>query len=96
MSEQQQPAALPPRGMPSWTSGSGLRREWPLVASFMTAAIFLVFGRRWLADLSNPLWLSFLVGWLFAVILLSAFAMERHGERLAKNADCRGGVNLPN
>ena len=44
---------------------------------------FLVFGRRWLADLSNPFWLAFLVVWLFAVILLSAFAMERHGESLA-------------
>jgi Ca2+:H+ antiporter len=62
---------------------SGLRREWPLVASFTTTALFLVFGRQWLADLSNPFWLTFLVTWLFAVIVLSAFAMVRHGESLA-------------
>ncbi len=75
---------LSPSGRPSWKSLSGLRREWPLVASFTTAAIFLVFGRGWLADLSSPSWLIFIVAWLFAVILLSAFAIERHGESLAK------------
>ena len=74
---------LEPRDRPSWNSFPALRREWPLVASVATAALFLLFGRRWLADLSNPFWLAFLVAWLFAVILLSAFAMVRHGESLA-------------
>ena len=81
--QQEQRAAPPPRDRPSWKSFSGLRSEWPLVASFTTAALFLVFGPHWLADLSNPFWLTFLVAWLFAVILLSAFAMVRHGESLA-------------
>jgi Ca2+:H+ antiporter len=80
---QEQPAARPSRDRPSWNSLSGLRREWPLVASFTTAALFLEFGPLWLADLSNAFWLTFLVAWLFAVILLSAFAMVRHGEGLA-------------
>jgi hypothetical protein len=80
---QEQPAARPSRDRPSWNSLSGLRREWPLVASFTTAALFLEFGPHWLADLSNAFWLTFLVAWLFAVILLSAFAMVRHGEGLA-------------
>jgi Ca2+:H+ antiporter len=81
--DQEQRAALPPRYRPSWNSLSGLRREWPLVASFTTAALFLAFGSHWLADLSKPFWLTFLVTWLFAVILLTAFAMVRHGESLA-------------
>ena len=80
---QEQRGGVPPLGRPSGNPIAGLRREWPLVASFTTAALFLVFGPRWLADLSNPLWLSFLVAWLFAVILRSAFAMVRHGESLA-------------
>ncbi len=80
---QDQRPAIPPPARPSWESLSGLRSEWPLVASFATAALFLVFGPHWLADLSNPFWLAFLVAWLFAVILLSAFALVRHGESLA-------------
>jgi Ca2+:H+ antiporter len=80
---QEQRPGVPPRDRPAWNSVAGLRREWPLVASFTTAALFLVFGTRWLADLSNPFWLTFLVAWLLAVIVLSAFAMVRHGESLA-------------
>jgi Ca2+:H+ antiporter len=80
---QEKRAALPPPDRPSWNSLSGLRREWPLIASFTTAALFLKFGPHWLADLSNPFWLTFLVAWLLDVIVLSAFAMVRHGESLA-------------
>lgn len=60
-----------------------LRAEWPLVASFLTTALFLMFGSGWLSDLSNPAWFTFLLGWLFVVILLSAFAIVRHAESLA-------------
>ncbi len=80
---QESGAAVPPGARRSWNSFTALQREWPLVASFTTAALFLVFGRRWLADLSNPFWLTFVVAWLFAVILFSTFAMVRHGESLA-------------
>jgi Ca2+:H+ antiporter len=80
---QSQRGDFPPRDRPSWRSLSSLRREWPLVASFITSALFLAFGPIWLADLSNPFWVTFLVAWLFAVIVLSAFAMVRHGESLA-------------
>ncbi len=82
-SQQLNGGALEPRDRPSWNSLRALRREWPLVVSITTAALFLVFGSRWLADLSNPFWLAFLVVWLFAVILLSGFALERHAESLA-------------
>jgi Ca2+:H+ antiporter len=85
MKMQQQPsvAALSPH------SGSGLslmgiaQREWPLLGSIATAAAFLFFGQRWLADLSNPIWLAFLLLWLFGVVLFSALAVVRHAEVLA-------------
>jgi Ca2+:H+ antiporter len=60
-----------------------LRREWPLAASVTTAGLFLAFGHGWLAELSNIYWFSFLLSWLFLVILVSAFAVVRHAEYLA-------------
>jgi Ca2+:H+ antiporter len=60
-----------------------LRKEWPLVLSIITTALFIAFGERWLADLSNTLWFSLMLGWPFVVIFLSAFAMVRHAESLA-------------
>jgi hypothetical protein len=62
---------------------SRLRTEWQLPVSVATTALFLVFGNRWLADLSDPVWFAFLLGWLFAAILVSAFAVVRHAEGLA-------------
>lgn len=60
-----------------------LRREWPLLGNIASTAMFLVCGPSWLADLSNPAWFAFILGWLFVVILLSAFAVVRHAESLA-------------
>jgi Ca2+:H+ antiporter len=60
-----------------------LRREWPLAVSAATTALFYVFGERWFTDLSGGFWFAFLLAWLFAVILLAAFAVVRHAERLA-------------
>jgi Ca2+:H+ antiporter len=62
---------------------STLRREWLLGAAFATTALFLVFGKGWLADLSNPLWFALMLVWLFSVILSSAFAVVHHAESLA-------------
>jgi Ca2+:H+ antiporter len=62
---------------------SVLRREWLLGAAFATTALFLLFGKGWLADLSNPLWFALMLVWLFAVILSSAFAVVHHAESLA-------------
>jgi Ca2+:H+ antiporter len=62
---------------------AALRREWPLLANVLTAALFFLFGPGWLADLSNPLWYAFLLAWLFAVILAAAFAVVRHAEAVA-------------
>ena len=57
--------------------------EWPLMASVATALLFLLFGNTWLNDLSSPLWFTFVLTWLFAVVLFSAFAVVRHAEHLA-------------
>jgi len=60
-----------------------LRQEWSLLASIATTVLFLLFGATWLADLSNLVWFAFILVWLFAVILLSAFAIVHHAESLA-------------
>lgn len=52
-------------------------REWPLAATLLTTALFLAFGSAWLGNLSHPLWFAFLFAWLFAVILMAAFAVVR-------------------
>jgi Ca2+:H+ antiporter len=62
---------------------SRLRTEWPLPVSVVTTALFLVYGKEWLADLSNAGWFAFMLGWLFLAILVSAFAVVRHAEGLA-------------
>src|SRR5215470_10658381 len=61
-----------------------LQTEWPFLLSITTTALFLAFGRVWLADLSNSVWFSLMLGWLFGVILISAFAVVRHAEALAE------------
>jgi Ca2+:H+ antiporter len=52
--------------------------------SLGTAALFLAFGKSWLADLSNAAWLSLVSAWLLAAILSAAFAVVRHAEGLAQ------------
>jgi Ca2+:H+ antiporter len=67
-----------------WASGRSLfRREWPLLVSLITTGLFLIFGGRWLGDLSQPVWFVFMLSWLFAVIMLSGRAVVRHAESLA-------------
>ncbi|MDP9133060.1 MAG: calcium:proton antiporter [Nitrospirota bacterium] len=48
-----------------------------------TAGLFFVYGHEWLSDLSNPVRLGAILGWLLAVSILSAFAVLRHAEILA-------------
>jgi Ca2+:H+ antiporter len=59
-------------------------REWGLVLAVVTTALFLAFGGRWLADLSNPLWFGFVLVWLMGTILVSALAVVRHAEGVAE------------
>jgi Ca2+:H+ antiporter len=60
-----------------------LRREWPLLLSYGTAAVFFLFHQRMLDKLETPLWAALAFIWLFAVMLQSAFAVVRHSESLA-------------
>jgi Ca2+:H+ antiporter len=60
-----------------------MQQEWVLGAAIATTALFLLFGKGWLADLSNPLWFALMLIWLFAVIMSSAFAVVHHAESLA-------------
>jgi Ca2+:H+ antiporter len=60
-----------------------LRREWSLLFSVATTGLFLLFGKQWLADLSQPIWYTVVFVWLFSAILLSALAVVRHAESLA-------------
>ena len=60
-----------------------LKREPFLAVSNASAALFLLFGGGWLADLSNPVWFGLMFAWLFLAIFTSAFAVVRHAEGLA-------------
>ena len=57
--------------------GSVIRTELALWAGIITTLLFLVFGDRWVADLSNLLWYSLLFVWLFVVIAWLAFSVVR-------------------
>lgn len=65
--------------MPVW-----LRREASLAVGYGTALAFLVFGKDWLGDLSHPGWFALMLAWLFAAILVCAFALVRHADALAE------------
>jgi Ca2+:H+ antiporter len=60
-----------------------LQREWSLPVTLITTGLFLAFGTRWLADLSQPGWFALILAWLFAAMLVSAVAVVRHAESLA-------------
>lgn len=60
------------------------KREWPLAVSSATTVLFLLFGRTWFGDLSNPLRFALMLAWLFGAISISAFAVVRHAEGLAE------------
>ena len=57
-----------------------IRREWSLVLSYGTAAVFYFFHQQMLERMESPLWATLAFVWLFAVMLLSAFAVVRHSE----------------
>jgi Ca2+:H+ antiporter len=72
---------LPVRPTPQSTL---LRAEWFLPVSVATASAFWFFGERLHAELSNPIRQSLVFVWLFATILVSALAVVRHAEHLAR------------
>jgi Ca2+:H+ antiporter len=63
---------------------TALRREWPLLFSGVLTVLFLIFGKRWLSDLSAVPWFALMLTILFAAIMTAAFAVVRHAESLAE------------
>ena len=59
-----------------------IRRDWSLVLSYGTAAVFYFFHAQMLEQMESPLWATVAFAWLFMVILLSAFAVVRHSDIL--------------
>jgi Ca2+:H+ antiporter len=59
------------------------RAEAPLLFVLATLATFSLFGKGWLADLSDPLWLALMFGWLFVTILWAALRVVHHADCLA-------------
>ena len=55
-----------------------------LTIAWSTTILFLLFGERWLADLSSPPWAILLYFWLFAVILSCAFRVVKEADHLAE------------
>ena len=66
-----------------WAAGL-VRQEWFLGVGVVSALAFLVAGDTLLADLSQPLWLLSMFGWLFVAILGCALAVVRHADELAE------------
>jgi hypothetical protein len=51
--------------------------------SIVSAILFIIFGKVWLAHIANQVWFIILTRWFFCVILSSAFAVLRHAESSA-------------
>jgi Ca2+:H+ antiporter len=60
-----------------------LRQEASLGVSIASALAFLITGDRLLGNLSQPLWLLLVLGWLFSASLASALGVVRHADQLA-------------
>jgi Ca2+:H+ antiporter len=60
------------------------RDEWFLAISIGTVAVFFLFGEPLFDNLSNPLWLTLIFGWLFGVVLGSCLCVVRHADGVAE------------
>jgi Ca2+:H+ antiporter len=70
--------------IPAAVQKNGAKRsEWLLFPGLASAVLFLLFGKGWLANLTNPWWAAFLFLWLVGAILISAFGVVRHADCLA-------------
>jgi Ca2+:H+ antiporter len=69
---------------PGRTRARLVRREWPLALTAATTVLFLVFGGRWLADLSSGPWFALMLLWLVGAITVSSLSVVRHAEGVAE------------
>ena len=60
-----------------------LARERAFALALLSAIVVLLFGRTLLHGLTLDWWTAALFLWLFATVLISAFAVVRHAESLA-------------
>lgn len=60
------------------------RKEGPFFAGLLTTIVFTLYGKAWLADLSDPLTTALMFAWLFAAMLWAAFGVVRHADCLAE------------
>lgn len=60
-----------------------LRSEVALWLGAATTMLFMLYGKGWLADLSNQLQFTILFAWLFVVMLWLSFGVVRHADCLA-------------
>jgi len=60
-----------------------VNQEKSLIVSVTTAVVFVIYGGHWFDHLIHTGTASILFVWLFAVIMLSAFAVVRHADSLA-------------
>jgi len=66
-------------------SAGWLRREPQLPVVWLSALLFVLFGKAWLAQAATSTALTLLLfAWLFAAILWGAFGVVRHAEHLAE------------
>lgn len=70
--------------MSSTTPSNLLRGERPLLIIALTTGLFLLFGKGWLGDLANPVWLVLMFAWLFGAILWAALKVVHHADMLAE------------
>lgn len=62
---------------------NSIRKEIGLAANIVTTIAFLLFGKPWLADLSQPVWTGLMFVWLFGVMVWASFGVVRHADCLA-------------
>ena len=63
---------------------AALEDEWLLGMSLATCAAFAYAGESAYDRLDQPLWFTFIFGWLFVVVAASALSVVRHADRLAE------------
>jgi Ca2+:H+ antiporter len=61
-----------------------ITREWPLIPIYGTAAAFFAFEQTLLGELADPWWATFVLLYLFVIMMLSSFAVVRHADCLAE------------